>query len=242
MHINLWRRRRKALSLSLALLFALVYLLVMPLCGWTKTVIIHDQAQVLNAGSVQDAGAKLPNDLVVYTTNTFRGDLDALNTEARKLLPEQQAIVIDIDTVHRNVSIQSGTSVSLSNQQAQDAVSAFGNVFHKENKNDYTGATVAAISSLQEALSHEYSSLTPAGIVVAIVLGFVLLGTLIILVVALWQRSGSGRGPWNSGGRGPGYRGSNTDTHVHIHIPPSTSSGGGCFGDGSTGGGAGGHF
>ncbi|GHO78483.1 hypothetical protein KSD_62540 [Ktedonobacter sp. SOSP1-85] len=242
MHINLGRRRNKAFSLVLALLFALICLLMMPLSGLAKTVTIHDQAQVLNVASVQEAGAKLPNDLIVYTTNTFQGDLDALNTEARSLLPDQQSIVIDIDTVHRNVSIQSGTSVSLSNQQAQNAVSAFGDAFHKDNKSDYTSATIAAIASLQGTLNHEQSSLTPVGIVVAIVLGFVLLGALIIIAVALGRRRGSGRGPWTPGGRDHGYRAHNTYTHTHTYIPSSTSSGGGSFGGGSTGGGAGGHF
>ncbi|GHO56774.1 hypothetical protein [Ktedonobacter robiniae] len=243
MHITIWRMRNKALSLFLAMLVALLCLLLLPLSGWAKTVTIHDQAQVLNASSVQEAGAKLPNDLIVYTTNTFQGDLDALNTEARSLLPDQQSIVIDIDTVHRNVSIQSGTSVSLSNEQAQDAVSAFGDAFHKDNKSDYTSATIAALSSLQGTLNHEQSSLTPAGIVVAIVLGFVLLGALIIIVVALGRRRGSstGGGPRRSGGRGPFYGGPGTYTHVHTYTPPS-SSGGGSFGGGNTGGGAGGHF
>lgn len=244
MHITIWRMRNKALSLFLAMLLALLCLLLLPLSGWAKTVTIHDQARVLNATSVQEAGAKFPNDLLIYTTNTFNGDLDALNVEARKLIPYQQAIVIDIDTVHRNVSIQSGTSVSLSNQQARDAVSSFGDAFHKDNKSDYTSATIAVISSLQGALNHEQSSLTPAGIVVAIVLSVVLLGALIMIVVALGRQRGSsmGGGPRRSGGRGPFYGGPSTYTHVNTYTPPSSSGGGSFGGGGSTGGGAGGHF
>lgn len=245
MHINLWRMRNKAAALLVALSIGLACLLLTPLSGWAKTVTIHDQARVLNAAQVQEAGTKLSDDLLVYTTNTFNGDLDALNAEAGRLIPDQQAVVIDIDTVHHNVSIQSGTSVSLSNQQAQEAVSAFGDGFHKDNKNDYTGATIAAISSLQEVLRADKSTLTPAGIMAAIVMGFVLLGGLIIIVVALWRGRGSstGRGPRHPRDRSSIHRVPGAYTHVNTYTPSSMPSGGGSFGGGgSTGGGAGGHF
>ena len=215
-----------------------------------NTVIIKDQAGVLNTGRVETEGAKLPVLILIYTTKTFNGDQDALNQYTREQLPNQNAITIGIDTVHRHLSIESGTKVQLSDSQANDALSAFQNNF---NGGDYTGATVAAIDSLQNALSGGGSSgggITPLGVAVAILLCLVLV--VFVVIVIIRRKSGGSDGPpRGSGKRKIGLLPTPYPYYGGIHptsTPPPPPSGnygggaGGSFGGGSSGGGAGGNF
>src|SRR5689334_10273571 len=112
-------------SLFLLAIAVLVLVLLIPLNAMASAVSIIDQAHVLNVNQVRAEGAKLPNALFILTTATFTGDLDALNRDARQKLPNQQAIVIEVDTEHRNLSVQAGTSVNLSDEQASYAVRDF---------------------------------------------------------------------------------------------------------------------
>ncbi len=223
--------------LAVAATFALF--LFTALSAQANAVTINDQAGVLDGGKVQAEAAKLPDPLLIYTTKTFSGDQDALNQSTRAQLPTQNAISIDIDTVHRHLSIESGSSVKLSDSQASDAVSAFKDNFHE---GDYTGATIAAIDSLQAALSGGGNSITPLGIGVAIVLA---VGALVVLVMVIVR----GRRPPQDGGRPgrrrgiyPYYGGYYNETHP-AGTPRSGNYGGGAggsFGGGGFGGGGGG--
>jgi TPM domain len=205
---------------------------------------------VLNAGRVEAEAAKLPAPILIYTTKTFNGDQDALNQYTREQLPNQNAIAIGIDTVHRHLSIESGTNVQLSDSQANDALSAFQNNF---NGGDYTGATVAAIDTLQNALSGGSNSgggITPLGVAVAILLCLALV-VFVVIVIIRRKTGGSNRPPGAGGKRKmeslytpyPYYGGNHP-----ISAPPPPPSGnygggaGGSFGGGSSGGGAGGSF
>lgn len=226
----------------LAVITAFSLFLLTALNAQANTVTIRDQSRVLDVAKVQADAAKLPDPILIYTTNTFTGDQNALNQSTRDQLPDQSAIAIGIDTVQRHLAIESGTGVKLSNSQASDAVSAFANNFHG---GDYTGATIAAINSLQSALTGSGSSITPLGIVVAILLGC---GALFLAGIAFLRR----RNPPQGGGRRgrgfwafPYYGGYYAGTHA-----PGSSSGGnygggagGSFGGGGGGGGgAGGSF
>src|SRR5258708_18975058 len=119
--------------------------------GEASTVTINDQAGVLDAGQVQADAAHLPDPILIYTTETFTGDQSALDQSTRAQLPDQNAIAIGIDTVERHFSIEAGTNVQLSDSQASDAYSAFRSNY--DNGGDYTSATIAAIDSVQNALS-----------------------------------------------------------------------------------------
>src|SRR5947209_13628761 len=189
--------------------------------------------------------AKLPVPLLIYTTKTFNRDKDALNQSTREQLPNQNTIAIGIDTVHRHLSIESGTYVRLSDSQASDALSAIQSNYHG---GDYTGATIAAIDSLQNALSGGGSSgggITPLGVAVAIFLGIV--AVVLVVIAIIRRRTGGSNGP--GGGRRktgiwstpyPYYGGTYTTSP-----PPTGNYGGGAgggFGGGSSGGGAGGSF
>jgi len=131
--------------------------------------------------------------LLIYTTKTFTGDLDALNQSTRAQLPNQDAIAIGIDTVHRNVSIEAGTNVSLSDSQASDAVSAFRSDY--DNGGDYTSATIAALDSIRNT----YTSISnePPVLIVLWFIGFI--GGTVGIVV--WGKRG---GSSVSGGHGGG--------------------------------------
>lgn len=203
-----------------------------------NTVTIHDQAGVLDVEKIQTEVAKVPVPLLIYTTETFTGDQDALDLSTRAQLPDQNTIAIGIDTVHRHVSLEAGTNVQLSNSQATDAVSAFRSTY--DNGGDYTGATIAALDSLYNALSG--SGMTPLGMAVAILLP---IGVVVLLVFAIRRRRTSGRnGPPHIGSRRSMGIG-NTPYPYYGAIPPTGTPPSGNYGGGAGGGfggGAGGSF
>ena len=188
-----------------------------------NAVTITDQAGVLNVGKVRTEAATLANPIVIFTTKTFGGDQAALNQATREQLPTQDAIAIEIDTVHRHMSVESGKQVKLSNDQASSAVSAFKDGFHG---GDYTGATIAAIDSVRDELNGGESSLTPLGAFI----GLVLAGGAVALVLFIAFR-------WK---RPPSDRGRGMESHIYNHAYNHTYYGGANFTAGSTGGGYGG--
>lgn len=240
------RIHRSILScIALVTLFSLFLLTTLNVQA--NTVTIKDQAGVLNPGRVQAEAAKLPVPILIYTTKTFNGDQDALNQYTREQLSNQNAIAIGIDTIHRHLSIESGTKVPLSDSQANDALSAFQNNY---NGGDYTGATLAAIDSLQNSLSGSRSSgggITPLGVAVAILLGLVLV-VFVVIVILRRKTGGSDGPPRGSGKRKIGLLHTPYPYYGGIHptsTPPGGNYGGGAggsFGGGSSGGGAGGNF
>lgn len=236
----------------LAVVAAFSLFLLTAMNAQANTVTINDQSGVLDIGKVRAEAAKLPNSILIYTTKTFSGDQDALNQSTREQLPNQNAIAIGIDTLHRHLSIESGTSVKLSDSQASDAVSAFKNNY---NGGDYTGATIAALDSLQSALTGGGSSITPLGVVIAIILAVVAVVLFILFIIAMLRRR---RPPQSGGRRGRGirtfpyYGGYYGGTHTTGTSTSGSYGGGaggslgggagGSFGGGSSGGGAGGSF
>src|SRR5947209_5741828 len=242
MSICLRARIRRSILVCLALV--MVFLLTV-LNVQANTVTINDQSGVLDAGRVRAEAAKLPVPVLIYTTKTFNGDQDVLNQSTHEQLPNQNAIAIGIDTVHRHLSIESGTYVRLSDSQASDALSAFQSNYHG---GDYTDATIAAIDSLQNALSGGGSSgggITPLGVAVAIFLGIVVVVLVVIAIIR--RRTGGSNGP-GGGGRKTGIRSTPYPYYGGTYTtspPPTGNYGGGAgggFGGGSSGGGAGGSF
>jgi hypothetical protein len=193
MGLCLRERIRHSIFFCLALVTMCSLFLLTTVTVQADSVTIHDQAGVLDVGMVQAEAAKLPAPLLIYTTKTFTGDLDALNQSTRAQLPNQDAIAIGIDTVHRNVSIEAGTNVSLSDSQASDAVSAFRSDY--DNGGDYTSATIAALDSIRNT----YTSISnePPVLIVLWFIGFI--GGTVGIVV--WGKRG---GSSVSGGHGGG--------------------------------------
>ena len=232
------------LVLALGTLFSLVMLTTYN--AFASTVTINDQSHVLDAGKVRSEAAQFPDLLLIYTTNTFTGDQDSLNQQTRRFITDSKEVVIGIDTVHRHLSVESGTKAHLSDSQASDAVSAFRANF---NGGDYTGATISAVNSLQTSLgAGSASGTTPTGVVVAVLLG---LGGLVLVVVSFIRRrtTGGGRPPgsgggrrwgWNTGFYGTGYyAGSQGHSSTQSNSGSYGGGAGGSFGGGSFGGGGG---
>ena len=217
MGLCLRERIRHSIFLCLALVTMFSMFLLTTVNVQANTVTINDQAGVLDAGRVQAEAAQLSAPILIFTTNTFNGDQDALNTYTREMLPNQDAIAIGIDTVHRNLSIEAGTNVSLSDSDASYAVSLFQNNY--DNVGDYTSATIVALDSVQNALS--VGGMNPSLLAVAALA--IPLGTVVFFVVvyAILRRTGIEWIKW-----GGSYY----------------SGGGGGHGGGHGGGGAGGHF
>lgn len=141
----------RKLSVSvLAMVAGLCLLLTMTTSALASTVNISDQAGVLNQSQVQSAASSLRYPISIYTTNNFQGTSSDFDQRTRSHLTGTNLIVIAIDTVHKHLAIVGGSNVPLSSSQYNDAVQAFKNSF---NGGDYTGATVAAIRSLQNSLN-----------------------------------------------------------------------------------------
>src|SRR5579859_1951268 len=237
-------------SLLVAMILALTPVLLTSWGALANTATIDDQAHVLDVNQVQAEAAKLSAAVFIYTTKTFTGDQDALNQDARSRLPNQQTIDIGVDTVNRNVSVQAGSGVKISNDQAQNAADAFISQFQARG---YSGATIAALDSLQAALTGSaptnQGEMTPAGKVVA---GILLIFSLLLIVLGVrsyprYRKNLARRGSLSSGSSSNDMLVSSWWSQSH-HSGSHSSSwhSGGSSGDfgggGDSGGGGGGHF
>ena len=220
-----------------ALLGPFFLVLFSTLSAHAASILIDDQARVLDVNRVRAEAAMLPCPMLIYTTRVFGGEQEAFNEATRQRLPNQYALVIGIDVLHRHVSIQSGTEVNLSDSQANDAVIAFRDSY---NDGDYTGATLATLDSLHDALTgmsgHSWLASTMG------YLFYMGIGALIIFF-ALRRRKRNTRPPY--GGRNWNYNASSyarnySSAQNYTSSGGSDSSGGGA--GGSFGGGAGGSF
>ena len=261
-HVSIKSHHGRALLITFSLLCMLF--MVSTSNAYANSVTINDQSGVLNSSKVRSDATHLPVSVLIYTTRTFTGDQAALDTDARNHLSGTNTVDIAIDTVQRHLSIQSGSQVKLSDGQASNAVDAFKNSF---NNGDYTGATIAAVDSIHDALTTGSSSggMTPVGTIVASILGGIFLIILVLFirgVVRNQRRGGPPRGggrrwgnqEWNNSNRGyypyPVYtNNSGANTTGNSGGAGSNFGGGGfgggaggSFGGGSSGGGAGGSF
>jgi serine/threonine protein kinase len=115
-----------------------------------NTVHIYDRAGVLQADEVQSEAAKLPYPIDIYTVNDFSGTTTDFNQHTRSQVTSLRLMVIAIDTVHRHVYVTGGPDVPLRSEQYQSAATSFVSNFQSGG---YTGATIAAIRSLQNSLA-----------------------------------------------------------------------------------------
>jgi len=144
------RWRNKGL---LAAALACCLLLFTTVGAFASTVNINDEANVLNKSQVQSAASALSYPVNIYTLNNFNGSSQAFSQRAASDIKNSNMIVMAIDTVNHYLVIDGGKSVPLSNNQYNDAVQAFKNSYGSGSNGNYTSATVAALQSLQSALS-----------------------------------------------------------------------------------------
>ncbi|GAC1350684.1 MAG: hypothetical protein NVSMB27_35550 [Ktedonobacteraceae bacterium] len=133
-----------ALGIALYLLYATTVL------AFANTVYINDAAHVLGDQSqVRSAAAGLPDPVSIYTTSTFKGPTTQFDQQTRNHITNPNMIVIAIDTAYYHLAIVGGSNVALSNSQYQDAVQSFKSNYKGSG---YSGATVAALSTLRQDL------------------------------------------------------------------------------------------
>lgn len=156
---------RRGLVMGLIITIATFCVLLFTTQGTlADTVNISDKAGVLNTSQVQSEAANLPYPVNIYTMNNFTGSESAFNQEAVRTLNNahnSRLIVIAIDTHNKFLSIVGGKGVSTSNSVYNDAVNAFKNNY---NGGDYTGATIAALHSLQSSLGGSTGSGNGSGV------------------------------------------------------------------------------
>jgi hypothetical protein len=156
---------KRSLLLGLVATLAAISLLLVTTFGvLADTVNISDKAGVLNTSQVQSAAANLPYPVNIYTMNNFTGTESAFNQEAVRTLAKAnnpRLIIIAIDTHNKFLAIVGGKDVSTSNSVYNDAVNAFKSNF---NGGDYTGATIAALQSLQSSLGGSTGSGNGTGV------------------------------------------------------------------------------
>lgn len=132
-------------------LLVLLSVLTLSACGGVNSVGVYDNAGVLNASQVKKAASNLPNNVDIYTTNTFNGTrAEFQRAAASKLGGDPNRIVMAIDTVNHYTYIARGSNVPLSGAGIAQAVGSFASNY---NNGDYTKATVAALGSMNSALS-----------------------------------------------------------------------------------------
>jgi hypothetical protein len=159
------KSRRRGLMMSLIVTLATFCLLLFTTRGsLADTVNISDKAGVLNTSQVQSEAANLSYPVNIYTMNNYTGSESAFNQEAVRTLNDAhnpRLIIIAIDTRNRFLAIVGGKEVSTANSVYNDAVNAFKNNF---NGGDYTGATIAALQSLQSSLGGSTGSGNSSGV------------------------------------------------------------------------------
>ena len=141
--------RRFSCRGCVALLAALCLSVFATTAIFANSVNIYDNANILNRSSVQQAASALskPVDIYSVTSNLSNAAFDQM---AKQSIKTSNLIVLAFSSNH--ISIVGGSNVGLSNSQYQDASNAFISQMNGGSKN-YTGATIAALNSLKNALS-----------------------------------------------------------------------------------------
>lgn len=148
-------RGARRLGIFVSGLVALFLILTLSAFRSGYPVQIHDGANVLNASQIQNTASQLSNPVAIYTTNNFQGtQADFQRVATQKLSGNPNLIVMAIDTAHHYIFIARGSNVPLSSSSVTQAVSAFSANYGNGN---YTNASLAALSSLQNSLGASQS-------------------------------------------------------------------------------------
>ncbi|MQY29908.1 hypothetical protein [Nocardia aurantia] len=125
--------------------------------AWAGPVTIHDDSKVLDAGRVTDAGNALPDPVQVFTTEKYADDNASFDREAQSHITGATDVVIAINTKSHHLAIRTGNNSHIRDTSA--AGKAFGSAY---GNGDYTGATVAALGSLNSAVGQGAPTKAPA--------------------------------------------------------------------------------
>ena len=144
-------RRRFMLAVPAAA--AAVLLLVAPASA--STVDIQDDANVLNATTVQNEAATLPVPIQIWTTTQDAANKSTFGNDVRAKVTSAFPVVLGINTQAHHETLQIGSAAGLSQNAAiaaeQSANSAFDNTM--KSANNYTTAVTSALTSLNSSLA-----------------------------------------------------------------------------------------
>lgn len=219
MKVNTPVRRWRWLAAPVAAVAAVLLATTPALAG---TAQIQDDANVLNATTVQNEAATLPVGVYVWTTTQDAASKSTFDTDVRTKVGTTFPVVIGINTQAHHTSVQIGRHAGLSQSAALSAARSANDAFDSamRGKPDYTAATVSALDSLRGSLgsarhgggaaSPSSSGSSGAGIFVLIVLAIIVLAVVFGALRLLRGRSGPRPmmvpGPPMGGGYpGPGY-------------------------------------
>jgi hypothetical protein len=199
-----------------------------------STVQIDDEANVLNVTNVQNEAASLPVPILIWTTTQDAANKSVFDNDVREKLSSEFPIVLGINTTAHHEVLQMNSRAGLSQDDARAAESSANSAFDgvMRSGNDYTGAVLAAVTSLRSSLTSRNSGSsgsTGSSHGPGLVVGIVVLLVLVIAIALLgrlfrgYRRTrvmsgppmgyGGGYGPppgygqGYGGGYGPGYGG-----------------------------------
>lgn len=119
-----------------------------------STVQIQDDANVLNATTVQNEAATLPVPILIWTSTQDAANKSAFDRDAEQKVTAEFPVVLAINTQAKHETMQIGSAAGLSQSQAIAAEQSANSVFDNTMKSsgDYTGAVGAALTSLKGSL------------------------------------------------------------------------------------------
>ncbi len=121
------------------------------------SVQIRDDARVLDLDQVWSQASKLSHPVSIFTMSSFNGPKSDFSRSTEQALTDQNAIAIGISVEQRYLAIVAGKQAGLNAEQIEQARQAFAKAYgsHAGTNSNYTGATLAALQSLQASLGND---------------------------------------------------------------------------------------
>ncbi|GCF09356.1 hypothetical protein [Dictyobacter arantiisoli] len=184
--------------------------------AFAASVNIYDSANVLNRSQVQNAASSLSKPIDIYSITSSLSNA-AFDQQAKQSASRNSNLIVLAFNSH-HVAITGGKNTGLSRGQFQDATNAFLNAVNRGGSRDYTGATIAAINSLHDALGGSSASsflpgvgggagrsfgstLCCVGLIALLIIGAIAFARTRARRRGLFNRSaGFGQQPYNQGG------------------------------------------
>ena len=126
------------------------------------SVQIKDDARVLDVDQVRSQASQLSHPVGISTMRTFSGPKSDFIRSTEQALTGRDAIALGISVEQRYLAIVAGKQAGLNAEQMEQARQAFAKAYGSNAgaNGNYTGATLAALQSLQASLGND-GILTP---------------------------------------------------------------------------------
>src|SRR6266446_8704528 len=121
------------------------------------SVQIRDDARALDVGQVWSQASKLSHPVSISTMSTFNGPKSDFIRSTEQALTGRDAIALGISVEQRYLAIVAGKQAGLKAEQIEQARQAFAKAYGSNAgaNGKYTGATLAALQSLQASLGND---------------------------------------------------------------------------------------